>query len=140
MRHRRDALRRRLAAGALPLLLVCAPLATAEAAGCDVHHQPFVEGGVAQGTMRVVNDGTGCAFTFKFGGNFEPSDWKIEVAPAHGRIEIATGQVTYVPAAGYVGLDAFTLAVFGFNPMLAHGHRARDGRFAFKVVVRRSSL
>ena len=108
----------------------------AQAPGCVVKHQPFVEGGVAQGQMRVVNDGAGCALTFKFGGSFDPSDWKVESAPSHGRLELGGSTLRYFPEAGYKGADAFTVAVFGYNPMLAHGHRARDGRFAFKVDVR----
>ena len=86
--------------------------------------------------MPVVNNGKPCEFSFKFGGTFEPSDWKVEAAPTHGRVEASGSTVKYVPDADYAGTDAFTVAVFGFNPMLAHGHRSRNGRFAIAVDVR----
>lgn len=56
-------------------------LARAQAGDCSVTHQAFVQGGVANAHMRLTNKGNGCSFTFKFGGTFEPSDWKIEKAP-----------------------------------------------------------
>lgn len=109
---------------------------SAQPSDCAVTHKAFVEGGVAQGQMRVANNGEACEFSFKFGGTFDPSDWKIESVPKHGRLEVGGSSVKYLPDAGYVGPDAFTVAVFGNNPMLAHGHRSRNGRFAFNVDVR----
>jgi hypothetical protein len=110
--------------------------AWAESSDCTVGHKGFVEGGVAQGQMRVVNNGKACEFSFKFGGTFDPSDWKVESAPKHGRLEMGGTSIKYLPDAGYAGPDVFTVAVFGYNPMLAHGRRSRDGRFAFNVDVR----
>jgi hypothetical protein len=120
----------------LVLAVASSEMASAQAPDCNVTHQAFVEGGVAQGQMRVVSNGKGCVFTFKFGGNFDPSDWKVEQAPSHGRLEVGGSDLKYFPETNYAGPDAFTVAVFGFNPMLAHGHKARNGRFAFKVDVR----
>ena len=110
--------------------------AWAQPSDCAVRHNAFVEGGVAQGQMRVLNNGKACEFSFKFGGAFDPSDWKVESAPKHGRLEVGGSSVKYLPDAGYAGPDAFTVTVFGYNPMLAHGRRSRDGRFAFNVDVR----
>ena len=104
---------------------------------CAVTHKAFVEGGVTPGRMRVVNSGKACELSFKFGGTFEPSDWKVERAPEHGQLEVSRSSVKYLPDNGYVGPDAFTVAVFGFNPMLGHGHRSRNGRFAIDVRVLR---
>jgi hypothetical protein len=109
---------------------------SAQPSGCAVTHKAFVEGGVAQGQMRLANNGNACEFSFKFGQTFDPSDWKIESAPKHGRLEVGGSSLKYLPDAGYAGPDAFTVAVFGYNPMLAHGRRSRDGRFAFNVDVR----
>ncbi|MGE5088280.1 MAG: hypothetical protein ACM3QY_04060 [Candidatus Levyibacteriota bacterium] len=103
---------------------------------CQVRHQPLVQGGVAQGHMRVVNDGKGCGFDFRFAGKFDPSSWKVEQAPQHGRVEAGGIRVEYFPAPGYAGPDAFTVAVFGVNPMRKPGFKSRDGRFAISVDVR----
>ena len=85
---------------------------------CQVEHQPYVQSGVAQGHMRVVNDGKGCGFNFRFAGKFDPSSWKVEQPPQHGRVEAGGSRVEYFPEAGYAGPDAFTVAVFGVNPMM----------------------
>ncbi len=110
-------------------------IAGAQPPDCVVKHDAFVQGGVAQGQMRLVNSGKACNFTFKFAGNFEPNTWKVEEAPRHGRVTIEGSTVGYVPEAGYAGPDTFTVAVFGYNPMLVH-RKARDGRFQFNVDVR----
>jgi len=120
----------------LALAVACGPPVAAQPSDCAVTHKAFVEGGVAQGQMRVANDGKACEFSFKFGQTFDPSDWKIESAPKHGRLEVGGSSLKYLPDAGYAGPDAFTVAVFGYNPMLAHGRRSRNGRFAFNVDVR----
>jgi hypothetical protein len=120
----------------LVLAAASSEIASAQAPGCVATHQAFVQGGVAQGRMHVINDGMGCGLTFKFGGAFDPSDWKVEEAPKHGRLEVGGSNLKYFPSTGYAGPDSFTVAVFGYNPMLTHGRRARDGRFAFKVDVR----
>jgi len=112
--------------------------ARAQSSDCVFTHKAFVEGGVASGQMRVVNNGNACEFSFKFGGKFDPSDWEVERAPEHGRVEAGPSGVKYLPDAGYTGADAFTVAVFGYNPMLGHGHRSRDGRLAINVDVRRA--
>ena len=122
----------------LALLAATSMVARAQPSDCAVTHQAFVEGGMAPGRMRVVNNGKACEFSFKFAGQFDPSDWKVERAPEHGQLEVGKSGVKYVPASGYVGPDAFTVAVFGFNPMLGHGHRSRNGRFAIDVEVLRA--
>ena len=112
------------------------PPPPADASRCVVHHQPFMEAGVAHGTMRVVNDGRPCGFTFRFGMKFDPDTWKVDVAAQHGRLHFDGGRVDYVPDAGYVGADAFTVTAFGNNPMMRGTMRRRNGQFAFDVVVR----
>ena len=119
----------------LGLLAAMIVSAQAQRSDCLVTHNAFVEGGVASGRMRVVNNGEACELSFKFAGKFEPSDWKVERAPEHGQVEVGGSGVKYRPDAGYVGADAFTVAIFGFNPMLGHGHRSRNGRFAINVEV-----
>lgn len=118
------------------VLLVMAAGARAQPAPCQVKHEPFVEGGVAQGHMQLVNDGASCEFTFKFRGTLDPSEWKVEAAPGHGTIEASGSVLRYTPVAGYSGPDAFTVAIFGRDPFAAHGRKSRDGRFAFTVDVR----
>ena len=119
------------------MLAICASTAAmAQAPDCVVRHQPFAASSVAQGHMRVLNNGKPCGFTFKFGGSFDPSEWKVEEAPKHGRIVAAGSRVDYFPEAGYSGPDAFTVAVFGNDPMLKQLHQKRNGRFAFAVEVR----
>jgi hypothetical protein len=108
----------------------------AQPADCQVEHQPYVQSGVAQGHMRVVNDGKGCGFNFRFAGKFDPSSWKVEQPPQHGRVEASGSRVEYFPEAGYAGPDAFTVAVFGVNPMMRTANKSRDGRFAITVDVR----
>ncbi len=108
----------------------------AQSPTCAVKHQPFVQSGVARGTMRVVNNGRPCGFNFKFAGKFDPSSWKVEQTPQHGRVEASGSRVDYVPETGYVGPDAFTVAVFGVNPMIRLANKSRDGRFALSVDVR----
>lgn len=108
----------------------------ADASRCVVHHQPFMEAGVAHGTMRVVNDGQSCGFTFRFGMKFDPDTWKIEVAPQHGRLHFDGGHVEYLPDSGYAGADVFTVTAFGGNPMIRGTARRRNGQFAFDVTVR----
>ncbi len=130
-----------VAIGALALSVAASSLAQRTAAPtqpreCSVRHHAFVQGGVAEGRMHVINDGNPCSFTFKFGQNFEPSEWKVEEAPKHGHLEAGGSTVKYLPESGYAGPDAFTVAVFGFNPMGPAGFRARNGRFHFKVDVR----
>lgn len=110
----------------------------AQARRCVVHHQPFMEAGVAHGTMEVVDDGQPCGFTFQFGTKFDPDTWKTDVAPQHGRLRFEGGRVEYVPDAGYVGADAFTVTAFGSNPMMRGTMRRRNGQFAFDVTVRPS--
>jgi hypothetical protein len=88
--------------------------------------------------MRVASGGRGCALSFKFAGRFEPSEWEVEASPKHGRLEAHGASLTYFAEDGYSGPDAFTVKVFGFNPMLAHGRRSRNGRFAFTVDVVRA--
>ncbi|MGE5666765.1 MAG: hypothetical protein ACM338_01075 [Betaproteobacteria bacterium] len=111
-------------------------MARAQPSDCQVEHQPFVQAGVAQGHMRVVNDGTGCGFNFRFAGKFDPSSWKVERPPQHGRVEASGSRVEYFPEGGYAGTDAFTVAVFGVNPMMRTANKSRDGRFAISVDVR----
>ncbi len=130
-----------VAIGALALPVAASALAQGASAPaqpreCSVKHQAFVQGGVAEGRMRVINNGNPCNFTFKFKGTFEPSEWKVEEAPKHGRIDVGGSAVKYLPESGYAGPDAFTVAVFGFNPMGSAGFRAHNGRFHFKVDVR----
>ena len=108
--------------------------ASAQAPKCNVKHQAFAEGGVAQGEMRLINNGVACGFTFKFGGKFEPNTWKVEQTPKHGQVDAGGSTVKYVPDNGYAGPDEFTVAVFGTNPMRPR-HEARDGRFHFTVDV-----
>ena len=110
------------------------PPVSAQTPRCAVKHQPFVQGGVAHGEMRITNTAEGCNFVFKFGGKFEPSTWKVEQAPKHGHLDAAGSTVTYLPENGYTGPDEFTVAVFGVNPMYPR-HEARDGRFHFNVSV-----
>lgn len=107
----------------------------ANASRCSVHHQPFMQAGVAHGTMRVVNDGEPCGFTFQFGMSFAPDTWTTDVAPRHGRLHFDGGRVEYLPDAGYTGSDAFTVTAFGMNPMLRGTNRRRNGQFAFDVDV-----
>ena len=123
---------------ALGLMLagVSSTMAWAQPSDCQVSHQPFVQSGVAHGKMRVVNDGKGCGFSFKFAGKFEPSSWKVEEPPQHGRVETGGSRVEYFPEPGYAGPDAFTVAVFGVNPMMRLSFKSRDGRFAIDVDVR----
>ncbi len=111
-------------------------MAWAQPPDCQVEHQPYVQSGVAQGHMRVVNDGKGCGFNFRFAGKFDPSSWKVEQPPQHGRVEAGGSRVEYFPEPGYVGPDAFTVAVFGVNPMMRTANKSRDGRFAIAVDVR----
>jgi hypothetical protein len=108
----------------------------AKASRCVVHHQPFVEAGVAHGTMRLVNDGQPCGFTFQFGMNFAPDTWTTNAAPQHGRLHFDGGRVEYVPDAGYAGSDTFTVTAFGMNAMMRGTNRRRNGQFAFDVDVR----
>ena len=108
----------------------------AQSPTCEVRHQPFVQSGVAHGTMRVVNDGRPCGFNFKIAGKFDPSSWKVEQTPQHGRVEASGSRVEYFPETGYAGPDAFTVAVFGVNPMMRLANKSRDGRFAISVHVR----
>ncbi|HEX8740961.1 MAG TPA: hypothetical protein VF925_12570 [Casimicrobiaceae bacterium] len=108
----------------------------AQASRCIVHHQPFMEAGVAHGTMRLVNDGKPCGFTFQFGMNFAPDTWTTDVAPRHGHLHFDRGRVEYLPDADYAGSDAFTITAFGMNPMLRGTNRRRNGQFAFDVDVR----
>jgi hypothetical protein len=109
--------------------------AVAHSPACQVEHQPFMQGAVAHGTMRVLNRGASCGFTFRFAGQFDPSSWKVEQAPAHGRVVAGGSRVDYVPEPGYAGPDAFTVAVFWINPMRKLASRSRDGRFAIEIDV-----
>jgi hypothetical protein len=122
-------------AGAVSALAFAQSPGVAQSPACRVQHQPFMQGGVARGTMRVVNDGRPCGFTFRFAGQFDPSTWKVEQAPAHGQVEAGGSRVEYMPEPGYAGPDAFTVAVFGTNPMRKPGFHSRDGRFAIEVDV-----
>ena len=119
----------------LTIGLAASGAATAQAPNCVVRHDAFVEGGVAKAHMRLSNNGEACAFTFKFGGRFEPSSSRIEEGPRHGRVEVEQATIRYWPEPGFVGSDAFKVALFGYNPMLGHGHRARNGSFSFTVDV-----
>jgi hypothetical protein len=119
--------------------VVASGSACAQGSGCEVKRQPYVEDGVAQGQMRVLNDGSGCGFTFKFGGNIDPSSWRIVEAPRHGRLQLSGSSLKYFPESGYAGPDAFVVAVFGTIPHGYQGNRSRNGRFAFEVDVRASS-
>jgi hypothetical protein len=155
-RHAGRRLRATTAIGRHPLALVAlAALATtwtgafaqnaapmpppADAPRCVVHHQPFMEAGVAHGTMRVVNDGRPCGFTVQSGTKFYPDTWKVDAAPQHGRLQFDGGRVEYVPDADYVGADAFTITAFGSNPMMRGTMRRRNGQFEFDIVVRRTA-
>ncbi len=124
-----------IVAGAVSAVAFAQLPVAAQSPACQVQHQPFMQGGVAHGTMRVVNHGESCGFTFRFAGQFDPSSWKVEQAPAHGRVEAGGSRVEYVPEPGYAGPDAFTVAVFGINPMRKLASRSRDGRFAIEVDV-----
>ena len=102
---------------------------------CEIRRGAFVQGGVAEGRMSIVNKGdAACVFEFKFGGNFPPDDWKVIEAPKHGKIEAGGSSARYLPEPGYAGADAFVVEVFGANPQART--KGRNGQFSFQVDVR----
>jgi len=114
--------------------VAAAGIASAQTPDCDIQRPVFVNGGVAEGKMTVVNKGAPCAFHFKFMGSSDPDEWKVIEAPKHGKIEAGGNSVKYLPEAAYTGADAFIVEVFG-RATFAKG-QPRNGKFAFQVDVR----
>jgi hypothetical protein len=117
------------------LWIIGIAIVSAQSPDCDVQRGAFVDGGVAQAKMTVVNKGVACVFEFKFGGNFAPDEWKVIEAPKHGKIEAGGSSARFLPESGYTGTDAFVVEVFGSNAF-AGRKKVRNGSFAFQVDIR----
>jgi hypothetical protein len=122
---------------AVTLAIAGTGVARAQSPGCQSTHQPYVEAGLVEGRMLVLNNGKGCDFAFKFGGTGWETSWKVDEAPKHGKLDASGGKLTYLPESGYAGTDKFLVTAFGVNAFAHSGpHRTRNGRFAVSVQVR----
>lgn len=91
------------------------------AKGCAVSKVVPVAGQQVPVTMTVHNDGGWCAIVVA--NNGRPFDaGLLTVEPQHGKVLIHTvgddTRIDYTPAAGYVGLDAFSVQLLPGNATL----------------------
>ena len=83
--------------------------------------------------MKVEQNAT-CQFRIRFGGVNPPDSWNLVQAPKSGSVAFKDDVAEYRPNEGYVGQDAFTIALFGKTPNC--GTRCnRNGQYEITVEV-----
>jgi hypothetical protein len=115
------------------LASVACSLAQAQDPKCQVKRDQFVNGGRANGSMKVEQNGV-CEFKFRFGGTNPPDSWNLVTPPKSGKVAFKEGIAEYRPNEGFVGDDKFTIALFGKTPNC--GTRCnRNGQYEISVQV-----